>query len=132
MAASFTPISELQLYCRFCKRVLPAQLERSIAGSGRTVDKKSTFEYICSRCHRTHCFFGEDIIEKIDNDQEDTSESEQKPREYKLSEHFLIGEKITHPSYESVGTVVGKDPGIPNRLLVKFEKTIITLVEDIN
>lgn len=132
MAETFTPAEALQLYCRFCKKTLPAQLERSIAGSGRVVDKESTFEYICSRCHRPHCFYGKDLIEKPKDDPEKKEKSEQKPREYKISEHFLVGEKITHPSFETVGTIVGKDPGNPNRLLVKFEKTITTLVEDIN
>lgn len=131
MAEPFTPADELQIYCRFCKKTLPAQLERSIAGSGRVVDKNSTFEYICSRCHRPHCFFGKDIIQVLKEDSEkETPELE--PREYKISEHFLVGEKITHPSYECVGTIVGKEPGNPNRLLVKFEKALASFVEDIN
>ncbi len=133
MAETFTPAETLQIYCRFCKKTLPAQLERSIAGSGRVVDRDSTFEYICSRCHRPHCFCGNDIIPITESDTESDEEtSEQEPREYKISDHFLVGEKITHPSYECIGTIVGKDPGSPNRLLVKFEKTIATLVEDIN
>jgi len=131
MAETFTPAETLQIYCRFCKKTLEAQLERSIAGSGRIVDKDSTFEYICSRCHRPHCFFGRDIIQVSKTESEEET-PEQEPREYKITDHFLVGEKITHPSYECVGTIVGKDPGSPNRLRVKFEKTIATLVEDIN
>lgn len=131
MAETFSPAEVLQIYCRFCKKTLPAQLERSIAGSGRVLDKNSTYEYICSRCHRPHCFFGKDIIQNQNTDEEEES-PELEPREYKVSEHFHVGEKITHPSYETVGTIVGKFPGNPNRLLVKFEKTIASLVEDVN
>lgn len=131
MAETFTPAEILQIYCRFCKKTLPAQLERSIAGSGRVVDKGATFEYICSKCHRPHCYYGKDIIEeKILTEPNDIKISE--PRKYKISEHFLIGEKISHPSFDTIGMVVGKDPGNPTKLLVKFEKTITTLVEDIN
>jgi hypothetical protein len=131
MAETFTPAETLLIYCRFCKKTVPAQLERSIAGSGRVVDKDSTFEYICSRCHRPHCFMGKDIVPLSELESEGES-PESEPREYKITDHFLVGEKITHPSYECVGTIVGKDPGSPNRLLVKFEKTIATLVEDVN
>ena len=49
MAKSFTPVEELLLYCRFCRKTIPATLERGIAGSGRTVDMKATFEYICKQ-----------------------------------------------------------------------------------
>ena len=132
MAASFNPAEELLIYCRFCKKTLPAQLERSIAGTGRAIDKNSTFEYICSRCHRPHCFFGKDLLEQQKTEEEGAEPREQEPREYSISEHFLIGEKITHPSYETVGTIVGKDPGNPNLLRVKFEKVIVTLVENVS
>ena len=93
MAESFKPASELKLYCRFCKATLPAQLERGIAGSGRIVDKKSTFEYICPKCQKSHYFFGKDIIEESNSEEEKTSETEINPREYKITEHYLIGEK---------------------------------------
>jgi hypothetical protein len=129
---SFCPAEVLEIYCRFCKKTLPAQLERSIAGSGRIVDKASTFEYICSRCHRPHCFHGNDIISEPAPPALDEPENELKPRPYLISEHYLIGEKIMHPSYDCPGTIVGKYPGNPNRLFVKFEKIITTLVEDVN
>ncbi len=139
MAKSFTPVEELLLYCRFCRKTMPATLERGIAGSGRTVDKNATFEYICTKCHRSHCYYGNDIIEAVEipEDAENTEssetapESETEPREYKTSEHFLIGEEITHPSYDTAGQIVGKEPGIPNRILVKFGKVITQFVEDI-
>ena len=145
MAVSFTPVEELLLYCRFCSKTLPAVLERGIAGSGRTVDKNSTFEYICSKCHRSHCYYGNDIIEakelpeEAENSEgaekkestEPVEEQEVEAREYKTTEHYLIGESISHPSYDNVGQIVGKEPGIPNRILVKFGKNITQLVEDI-
>ncbi|MGD9199988.1 MAG: hypothetical protein PVI26_00355 [Chitinispirillia bacterium] len=133
MPESFSPVKEVLLYCRFCNKVVLSQLERSIAGSGRVVDRESTFEYICSRCHRTHCYYGKDIMESTNQEEENiSSEVTQKPRNYNISEHFLIGETINHPSYKSIGIIVGKEPGKPNRLLVKFEKTLTSLVEDIN
>lgn len=131
MAESFKPASELNLYCRFCKSTLPAQLERGIAGSGRIVNKESTFEYVCPKCQKSHYFFGKDLITESGGEEEKSSETEEKPRAYKTTECYLIGEKIQHPSYKSVGTIVGKNPGVPNRLLVKFEKTITPLVEGI-
>ena len=131
MADSFKPASELQIFCRFCKATLPAQLERSIAGSGRSIDKESTFEYTCPKCQKSHYFFGKDILEESEVDEEKSQDTDLEPREYKTTEHFLIGEKITHPSYKTVGIIVGKNPGNPSRLLVKFEKTITPLVEDI-
>jgi hypothetical protein len=116
MASSFTPLNEPTLYCRFCKKVIPFQLERSIAGSGRTVDRASTFEYVCTKCHKTTCFSGQDLIaaEKVDGEEE--------PRGYTADEHFLIGEVISHDSFQDTGTVVGKDPGSPSRIMVQFEK----------
>ncbi len=129
-AEPYKPAEELQIYCRFCKKTLAAQLERSIAGSGRTIDKQSSFEYICSRCHRSHCFFGKDLI-KLQETDENTEIPEPEARAYNISEHFLVGERITHPSFETVGTIVGKEPGNPNRILVKFEKVITEFVEDI-
>jgi hypothetical protein len=139
MAKSFSPVEELLLYCRFCRKTLPAALERGIAGSGRTVDKNATFEYICSKCHRSHCYYGNDIMEATEvpedaenaEDSKATTETETERREYKTSEHYLIGEVITHPSYETAGQIVGKEPGIPNRILVKFGKVITQFVEDI-
>jgi hypothetical protein len=129
MVTSFSPAGTLELFCRFCKKTHPAQLERCIAETGKLLDRDSTFEYTCSRCHRPHCYFGKDII---DEEYHTLLAVEGAPRVYKTSEHFLIGEKIIHPSFKSLGKIVGKDPGKPPRLVVKFEKTITLLVEDIN
>ena len=127
MPNSFTAQDQLNLFCRHCRKVLPAQLERSIAGSGRTVDKESTFEYFCTKCHRTICFLGKDLQGLEDKEQ--TAES---PREYLAKEHFLVGEVIRHPSFKDSGTIVGKDIGSINRILVQFEKKgLKKLVEDI-
>ena len=127
MPNSFTPPEQLTLFCRFCKKVLPAQLERSIAGSGRTVDKESTFEYFCSKCHRTVCFLGKDL-----QGAEDIKDGDDGPRDYLAKGHYLVGEVIRHPSFKDKGTVVGKDIGSPSRILVQFEKKgLKKLVEDI-
>lgn len=131
MAEAYAPIDVLEIYCRFCKKAVPAQLERSIAGSGRVLDRESTFEYICSKCHRAHCYYGKDIVQR-NPDTENGDSPDAEPRKYKITDHFCIGEKISHPSYDTIGVVVGKDPGTPNRLIVKFEKVIATLVEDVN
>jgi len=124
MAASFSPVEEVLMYCRHCKKTLPAQLERSIAGSGRTVDRESTFEYFCTKCHKTTCFAGTDLLE--------SSEEEVEPRQYSAKDHFFVGEIIHHPSFEETGTVVWKEPGSPTRIVVQFEKSgVKKLVEDI-
>jgi hypothetical protein len=129
MVTAFAPVVKLELFCRFCKKTHPAQLERSIAGTGKVLDRDSSYEYVCSRCHRPHCFFGKDIIGQ---ESDSLIDGENIPRVYKITDHFLVGEKIIHPSYKSVGKVVGKDPGKPARLVVKFERSIALLVEDIN
>lgn len=123
-AATFTPTEEVQLFCRFCKKVMPAQLERSIAGSGRTVDKESTFEYYCTKCHHTTCMSGTDLLAA------DVEESD--PREYTANEMFVVGEVIRHAKFEDTGVVVGKDLGTPSRILVQFENVgLKKLVEGI-
>lgn len=129
MAVSFKPVNELLIYCRFCKKVLPAQLERGIANSGRTVDKNATFEYVCSKCHRSHCFRGSDIIERP-AEQEATTDTE--TREYRPSGHYLVGEVITHPGFQGEGRIVNKEPGSLSRIVVSFEKAGVTkFVEDV-
>ncbi len=116
MASSFTPVEDLNLFCRFCKKVVPFQLERSIAGSGRTVDRNSTFEYVCSKCHKTTCVSGQDLVEA------EKPEADE-PRGYAADEQYCIGEVISHDSFGDTGTVVGKDLGSPSRIMVQFEKT---------
>ncbi len=118
---------------------MPATLERGIAGTGRVVDKEATFEYICTKCHRSHCFYGKDIIEAVpvNEDEKEKQPSEEaetaeaEVREYVPTGHYLIGEEISHPSHEVPGLIVGKEPGIPNRIIVQFGKVITPLVEDI-
>lgn len=126
-AVPFTPVEEFNAFCRFCQKTYPAQLDRSIAGNGRVVDRDSTFEYCCSKCHKTFCFSGKDLVA-----QEDAAKEAIDPREYVSSEHYLIGEKISHKIFKDTGFVVGKDRGAPARILVQFEKSgFKKLVEDI-
>jgi len=65
-AIPFTPVDELVIFCRFCQKTYPAQLDRSIAGNGRVVDKESTFEYFCTKCRKTFCFSGKDLVAQAD------------------------------------------------------------------
>jgi hypothetical protein len=124
---SFSPIEEAQIFCRFCQKTLPAQLDRSIAGNGRIVDKNGTFEYSCSKCNRTFCYSGNDLL-----DQKTVSEEAFKPRDYLPNDHYFIGETILHKKFKENGLVVGKNPGTPTRILVQFEKSgLKKLVEDI-
>ncbi|MBN1983676.1 MAG: hypothetical protein JW795_19230 [Chitinivibrionales bacterium] len=132
MAQHFTPPTQLQLYCRFCKKTVFAPLERCIAGSGKELDKESTFEYVCTHCRRPHCYYGRDILEECAMNLVNGQSTTALPRTYKISERFLVGEKIIHPSYKSIGIVVGKHPGMPTKLIVKFEKSIVSLVEGIH
>jgi hypothetical protein len=125
---AFLPVGELSIFCRHCQKVMPAQLERSIAGSGKIVDIDSTFEYFCSKCHRTICYCGKDIIENAVPPKESIPE----PREYDPKHHFLVGEVIKHTTFQEKGKVVGKDLGTPSRILVQFEKSgLRKLVENI-
>jgi hypothetical protein len=125
---AFLPVKELSIFCRHCQKVMPAQLERSIAGSGKVVDIESTFEYFCSKCHRTICYCGNDIIENNALPHDTIPE----PREYSPTAHFLVGETISHSSFQEKGKVVGKDLGTPSRILVQFEKSgLRKLVENI-
>jgi hypothetical protein len=126
---AFAPVMELSLFCRHCHKVMPSQLERSIAGSGKVVDKESTFEYFCSKCRHTICYSGKDlkgVPEPLipDNDPE--------LREYNPKNHFLVGEVIKHSSFNESGKVVGKDQGTPGRIIVQFEKSgLKKLVENL-
>jgi len=124
---NFVPVETLELYCRFCGKILPAQLDRSIAENGRTVDRNSTFEYYCTKCFKTACFTGNDLLE-----QPKDKETTLSPREYSPHEHFLIGEAIRHKAFKQVGTIVGKDNGSPARIMVNFPKGgIKKLVQDL-
>jgi len=127
-AATFTPKEEVDVFCRFCKKVVPAQLDRSIAGSGKTVDRASTFEYCCSKCSKTFCFSGKDLVEERDEEADPVEN-----RDYSPKEHFCIGETITHSRLDDIGTIVGKDIGNPSRLLVQFKRLgLKKLVEGIS
>lgn len=124
---TFSPVEDVDIFCRFCQKTLPAQLDRSIAGNGRTVDKESTFEYSCSKCGKTFCYSGKDLKE-----QQQPPEDAQKPRDYIPKNHYVIGETIAHKKFKDNGRVVGKDHGTPTRILVQFEKSgLKKLVEDI-
>ncbi len=124
MSVTFSPIEELDLYCRFCNKVIPAQLDRSIAENGRVLDRLSTYEYYCTKCFKTVCFTGTDLLEQ--NAKCET------PRIYKPSDHFLLGETIFHQSFNEHGVVVGKDNGTPSRIMVLFEKSgLKKLIQDI-
>jgi hypothetical protein len=128
MATNFTPMEILDLYCRSCKKVLPGQLERSIADSGRTINKDGSFEYFCSKCNHTTCYTGKDLLPAADPEEV----ADREPRDYSATEHYLIGETISHKSFKDTGKVVGKDQGEPSRIQVLFEKNgLKKLVEDV-
>lgn len=75
MSSAFNPIEEFDLLCRFCGKIHPAQLDRSIAENGRTVDRNSTFEYYCTKCQKTVCFKGNDLLEKPVSPETDSEEN---------------------------------------------------------
>jgi len=127
MSSSFTPVEEMLIYCRFCDKIASVQLDRSIAENGRTVDRDSTFEYLCVKCYKTVCFSGNDLLEQKKNDSDDAA-----PRSYSPRDHYFVGETIVHVKWEDTGVVIGKDHGTPNRILVNFEKSgIKKLIEDL-
>ncbi len=124
---AFSPIEEAEIFCRFCQKTQPASLDRCIAGNGRVVDKDATFEYSCSKCGKSFCFSGNDLKE-----QSATEKKAAEPREYIPKNHYVIGEIINHKKFKENGLIVGKDPGTPTKIMVKFEKSgLKKLVEDI-
>ncbi|MGA2506877.1 MAG: hypothetical protein ABSF80_05300 [Chitinispirillaceae bacterium] len=126
MSVTFTPVETLDLFCRFCEKVTIGQLDRSIAGNGRTIDKNSTFEYYCTKCFKTACFSGNDLLE-----QQKSSSANKQPREYAPHDHYCIGERIYHKKFKEPGLIVNKDSGTPSRLLVQFNKAgLKKLVQD--
>jgi hypothetical protein len=127
MSEAFRPAMNITVYCRFCKKVLPAQLDRSIAANGKTVDRESTFEYSCSKCSRTFCFPGTDLP-----DGSADAKSESQPRDYSTKLHYLIGDVVHHKKFKEQGSVVCKESGEPSRILVHFAKAgMKKLVEDV-
>ncbi|MDG5816444.1 hypothetical protein QA601_15210 [Chitinispirillales bacterium ANBcel5] len=126
MTSPFTPIENPSLFCRFCSKIVPAQLDRGIAENGKTIDKKSTFEYSCSKCFKTSCYCGKDLLEI--NGEDETDET----RTYSPREHYFIGEEIFHKTFDENGLVVGKENGSNGKILVHFEKAgLKKLIQDI-
>jgi hypothetical protein len=127
MSVTFSPVDTLELFCRFCGKVTTCQLDRSIAGNGRTIDKNSTFEYYCAKCFKTACFSGNDLLEQPKT----PPSAKEPPREYAPTQHYYIGERIFHKKFKENGLVVNKDNGTPGRILVQFDKAgLKKLVQD--
>lgn len=118
MSSSFLPVENLQIFCRFCDKISNVQLDRSIAENGRTVDRNSTFEYLCAKCFKTVCFSGNDLLEQKKSENEASV-----VREYLPKEQYFIGETILHKKWNERGLVIGKDLGTPKRIHVNFEKS---------
>ncbi len=114
----FTPAEELELFCRFCEKILPAQLDRSIAENGKVVDKSSVFEYYCTKCFKTSVFNGDDLIDDDSIKNTDTNNL----RTYSPHDRYLIGEKLFHAAFKETGTIVGKENSIPVKILVDFKR----------
>ena len=124
MSIQFQPVETLELFCRFCEKVTTCQLDRSIAGNGRTIDRNSTFEYYCTKCFKTACFSGNDLVEQLKPaaGTKPQPAAKQQPREYSPHERFRIGECISHKKIKENGLVVNKENGTPRRILVQFSK----------
>ena len=125
MSVSFIPAEILEVFCRFCGKITTNQLERSIAGNGRTIDKNATFEYYCTKCFKTACFSGNDLLEQA------KVNGKERPGLF-THDHFLIGERLFHKKFKEAGLVVNKDSGTTSSVLVSFEKAgLKKLVQDI-
>jgi hypothetical protein len=116
MSSRFNPIEEPDLYCRFCEKIIPAQLDRRIAENGKSTERSSIYEYYCTKCFKTTCFPGSDLIDETER-KNDTSET---LRVYSPRDHFFIGEYIRHCIYDETGLVVGKENSSPSKILVHF------------
>lgn len=127
MSVSFTPVENLDLFCRSCDKISPAQLDRGIAGSGKTVDRNSVFEYCCTKCFKTACYSGNDLMEKVE-----PAPKRVKARPYSPKDHFFIGETIFHEKFDEKGIVVGKDNSSTSKIIVQFKKAgLVKLVQDL-
>jgi len=122
----FSPIENLNLYCRTCEKATPSVLDRAVAGSGKVLNRNSVFEYCCTKCFRTICFSGTDLLEKANA----ASDKKNNPRKYSPRDRFLIGEEIFHEKFSEKGLVVGKENSAPEKILVEFAKNgLIKLVQ---
>jgi hypothetical protein len=129
MAETFTPVQTVEALCRFCGKVAPAQLDRSIAANGKTVSREASFEYYCTKCQHSFCYRGTDLAARPSDEGDENEDG--KPREYDPSKHYVIGEDIYHPEFEEEGRVVSKEAGTPPRIVVNFSKSgLRKLVED--
>lgn len=127
MSSLFSPVDEFEILCRFCEKITVAHLDRSIAGNGKTVDRNSMFEYYCTKCLKTFAFPGTDILEQRNKEEHPVTEL----RHYAPREHFYLGEVIHHQHFKENGTVVGKNNGTPNKIVVNFPKSgLKKLVQD--
>lgn len=127
MSSQFNPITEVKILCRFCGKITIAHLDRCIAENGKIVDRNSIFEYYCTRCFKTFCFSGTDILEQ----RKKSEIIEDELRNYTPQDHFFIGEVIHHNQFQESGVVVGKDQGSPSRIVVNFPKNgLRKLVQD--
>jgi hypothetical protein len=123
MSSSFCPIDEFEVYCRFCEKISRAQLDRSIAENGKLVDRNSIFEYYCTKCLKTFCFNGTDLLEQ--------SLPESSIRIYSPREHYFIGETIFHNQFTENGIIINKDNGKHSKILVHFPKNgLRKLIQD--
>ncbi len=126
MAETFRPTQTIEVYCRFCKRIQPAQLDRSIAANGKTVSRESSFEYFCTKCKRSFCFTGTDLAANVEE-----TPPPAETRDYSPRMHYLIGDIVYHKKFKEAGPVVNKESGSPSCILVNFEKSgMKKLVED--
>ena len=135
----YTPVEELDMLCKYCKKPMPAVVERGVPDTGRIIDETATFEYVCTKCNRTHYYLGSDLLEDVSQEdavegEESETEEEAKPveaREYSISEKYRIGEFIKHPSFEDIdGKIVGKIHGNPGQIIVQFNKKIKYFIEN--
>jgi hypothetical protein len=121
MSENFLPAESIDIYCRFCQKVMPAHLDRSIAENGKSIDRASTFEYSCTKCLKTFCFAGTDLPARA------TVPPSEEPgatvMDYLPTQLYCIGRVIRHTTFKDTGTVVNKDSGVPARIWVNFEKT---------
>lgn len=126
MPEKFLPPETIEIFCRFCHKVMPAQLDRSIAGAGKTVDREGTFEFYCQKCFHSFCYKGTDLPPRTENSEETAPDD----IIYTPQSTYLIGQMVTHKKFRDKGVVVDKEKGSPSRMLVSFNKRGLTkLVE---
>ena len=116
MGPQTRPTLLLTIFCRYCGKIGPAKFDRCLPAESSSPNNATRCEYICSHCRRVIGLNMNDIAAIPAT----PPTSAELVRPYTVTGSFLIGERLSHPSYPKTGLVVGKEGGSPACILVSF------------